>query len=147
MTIKIEITNKPDVKQLAATHAACFPKSWDVQSIAQMLSIEGTYAFVVPGNKGFGLLRHISGEAEILTIAILPPYIRQGLGGAIISAMRAWAKEQGIEALFLEVAESNEAARHLYHKAGFLLLSRRKAYYQSADGSLEDALIMRHTLS
>jgi len=36
--------------------------------------------------------------------------------------------------MFLEVAEDNEAAIHLYRSLGFQPIGRRPAYYRRADG-------------
>ena len=45
--------------------------------------------------------------------------------------------------MFLEVRESNIAARKLYEKAGFEPTGRRKSYYTDP---LEDALLYRRSL-
>jgi ribosomal-protein-alanine N-acetyltransferase len=42
--------------------------------------------------------------------------------------------------VFLEVRKSNQAARLLYEKAGFVEAGRRKDYYRQPD---EDALVLR----
>jgi ribosomal-protein-alanine N-acetyltransferase len=46
--------------------------------------------------------------------------------------------------VFLEVRESNAAARALYANAGFEQTSRRKSYYANP---LEDAILYRHVIS
>jgi ribosomal-protein-alanine N-acetyltransferase len=45
--------------------------------------------------------------------------------------------------VYLEVRESNLAARQLYEKSGFHLDNRRRAYYRLPE---EDALVYRHIL-
>jgi ribosomal-protein-alanine N-acetyltransferase len=45
--------------------------------------------------------------------------------------------------VFLEVRESNAAARTLYENAGFEQTGRRRSYYTSP---LEDAILYRRTL-
>jgi ribosomal-protein-alanine N-acetyltransferase len=42
--------------------------------------------------------------------------------------------------MFLEVRESNSAARALYASRGFLAVGRRRGYYRSP---VEDALVLR----
>ena len=45
--------------------------------------------------------------------------------------------------MLLDVRHTNYAAQTLYTKAGFAFLSRRRWYYRNADGSAEDAVVMR----
>lgn len=99
------------------------------------------------GNAAFGLLRHIAGEAEILTLAVLPEQRKKGMGEALVHAMVLWAQEQHIRSMFLEVDECNEVARKLYEKKGFLVISKRNEYYQNTDGTLSHALVMKLILS
>ena len=50
------------------------------------------------------------------------------------------ARARGAKAVFLEVRESNQAARALYEKWAFLESGRRRRYYQEPD---EDAILYR----
>jgi len=50
------------------------------------------------------------------------------------------AKIIGAKAIFLEVRESNRAARALYEKWAFTEEGRRKSYYKDPE---EDALILK----
>jgi ribosomal-protein-alanine N-acetyltransferase len=131
---------------LADIHKTCFAKGWDKAAIGEMLGIAGTVAFVEAEGRGFALLRCLEGDAEILTLAVLPGARRLGIGVAMVNSMRAWAAEQGGTSVFLEVGEHNEAAVALYGKCGFSTISRRKGYYRGADGSSMDALVMRLNL-
>jgi ribosomal-protein-alanine N-acetyltransferase len=54
------------------------------------------------------------------------------------------AEAQGAESVFLEVRESNRAARFLYEKWSFVESGRRKQYYQ---GPQEDAIVYRREFS
>lgn len=58
------------------------------------------------------------------------------------------AANAGAAELFLEVAADNEAARPLYHAAGFACVGLRPAYYPSADRRTVpgDAIILRRGL-
>jgi len=145
LPINIEITSAPDIKALSAIHAACFESGWDAQAMAHLLSVAGTWAFVAPAGSGFALLRTVAGEAEILTLGVLPQHRKRGVGKAIVAAICAWAAERKMQAVFLEVRQGNEAAQRLYRKRGFALISTRKGYYRNADGSTEDAALLRYT--
>jgi ribosomal-protein-alanine N-acetyltransferase len=48
------------------------------------------------------------------------------------------ARERGADTVFLEVRESNLAARRLYEKATFVEKGRRQLYYQEPE---EDAIV------
>ena len=58
--------------------------------------------------------------------------------------MIAAASKGGAATVFLEVRESNGAARALYAALGFTELARRKAYYSNPR---EDAVVMRLDLA
>jgi RimJ/RimL family protein N-acetyltransferase len=45
---------------------------------------------------------------------------RNGLGGALVATAVAWAREQGLEWVDLEVLAGNAPARALYRKCGFV---------------------------
>lgn len=98
-------------------------------------------AVAPPGPAGFVLWRAAAGEAEILTIAVLPPWRRAGLGATLLEAALAASAAAGAEAMFLEAAADNVAALALYEKRGFSRVGLRKAYYGD-----KDAVVMRRDL-
>lgn len=57
----------------------------------------------------------------------------------MLSELLKRGKCMGIEAFTLEVRKSNEAAIHLYEKAGFVTEGVRKNFYEKP---VEDGLIM-----
>lgn len=128
---------------LAAIHAACFPPTdrWDAAVIATQLSLPGTLALIAPDG-GMILARAIAGEAEILTLAVIPTRRRQGLGRALLSAAMTEAARRGAAVMFLEVAAANAPAHALYAAAGFRPIGRRRRYY--ANGG--DAVTMARDL-
>ena len=52
-------------------------------------------------------------------VGILKKYTNQGIGTAFFQYLDAWAQEQKVNRLELTVVCENEAAVHLYKKAGF----------------------------
>jgi [ribosomal protein S18]-alanine N-acetyltransferase len=80
-----------------------------------------------------------AGEAEVLTVAVRPAARRAGLGRSLMRALVAEAAGRGAAELFLEVSETNAAARALYAGLGAAQAGRRPRYYP--DGS--DALVLR----
>jgi ribosomal-protein-alanine N-acetyltransferase len=77
----------------------------------------------------------VEGEAEILNIAVDSRYRRMGIGRSLI--ISAIDRTPGI--WFLEVRESNTAARNLYKSLGFIDSGVRRSYYQNPD---EDGIVM-----
>jgi ribosomal-protein-alanine N-acetyltransferase len=65
-------------------------------------------------------------EAELLNLGVDPAFRRLKVGSALLQALDAAA--QGT--LFLEVAETNAAARALYERHGWETIGLRRGYYQ-----------------
>jgi ribosomal-protein-alanine N-acetyltransferase len=131
---------------LSLLHAACFPEDpWDAAALERILGLSGVFGYVAcedDSAAGFILLRDLGGEAEILSIGVLPEQRRRGLGCALLDAAVAQAGPCGIGSIVLEVAADNDAARQLYAASGFVQVGRRPRYYRRPDGTA-DALILR----
>lgn len=90
------------------------------------------------GIVGFLVARVLDQEWEIENIAIAGSAQRRGLGTRLVGEFLAFARRQGAQSVFLEVRESNQAARALYRKSGFVESSWRPAYYHDPE---EDAVL------
>jgi [ribosomal protein S18]-alanine N-acetyltransferase len=89
---------------------------------------------------GFIVGKQIDHEWEIENIAVTGDARRRGLGTRLLGEFLELVRSRGGREIFLEVRESNHAARALYEKWAFVEADRRKAYYQHP---AEDALIFR----
>ncbi len=78
-------------------------------------------------------------EVHIATIATHPDFRRLGIGSRLLSHTLLQALEEGARSSFLEVRESNLAAREMYRKFGYEEEGRRRRYYRDND---EDAILM-----
>src|SRR5271155_1829070 len=87
---------------------------------------------------GFICAKAVAGEWEIENVVVAPAERRRGIADALIGELIARARSEAASAVFLEVRESNLAARRLYEKHGFCETGRRRAYYTSP---LDDAII------
>jgi len=76
------------------------------------------------------------GEIEILDVTTTPEFRRRGIARALLQTL---LREQAGTA-FLEVRESNEAARALYLSIGFREIGRRKDYYSDP---VDSAVVMK----
>ena len=89
---------------------------------------------------GFIVGRQVEDEWEIENIAVTGSARRCGLGSRLIGEMLDHVRSHGGKTVFLEVRESNRAARSLYEKWAFIEVGRRKMYYQNP---AEDALVLK----
>ena len=92
------------------------------------------------GPQGFVIARAIGEEWEIENIAIAGSARRRGLGTRLLGELLDLARAKCAVAVFLEVRESNHAARALYEKWAFLESGRRRRYYKDPE---EDAILYR----
>ena len=93
---------------------------------------------------GFIVARAVGPEWEIENIAVAPDFRRQGIGRQLVAAVIAQARQEDAAAIYLEVRESNTAARGLYSSFGFVESARRPAYYRDPS---EAAVIYRLALN
>jgi ribosomal-protein-alanine N-acetyltransferase len=95
------------------------------------------------GVHGFIAGRALDTEWEIENIAVAGSVRRQGFGTLLLREFLDLARSRRASAVFLEVRESNLAARRLYEKWAFVESGRRKLYYREPD---EDAILYRRAL-
>jgi len=89
---------------------------------------------------GFIAGRESAGEWEIENVAVSGSARRRGLGSRLLGEFLNRVRSTGASDIYLEVRESNTAARALYEKWAFFEYGRRKQYYQDP---CEDALILK----
>lgn len=89
---------------------------------------------------GYLVARHMADEAEILNVGVDPGRRRRGVGRTLVAAGLERLAELGVRQVYLEVRESNLAARELYQRFAFLEVARRADYYRRP---VEDAVILR----
>ncbi|WP_347352854.1 ribosomal protein S18-alanine N-acetyltransferase [Intrasporangium sp.] len=87
---------------------------------------------------------NLAGETgDVMTIAVTPAARGRGLGHHLLGELVRRARVGGIRSLLLEVRADNAAARTLYERNGFEVISVRRRYYQPGD---VDALVMRRLI-
>lgn len=131
----------------AAIHEAGFAeepeRAWSEREFSDLLALPATCAFLSPVHAPRGLLlaQCAAGEAEILTLAVIPAARRHGVARALIDAAKHWATVRGAHTLFLEVAADNAPARALYEAMGFAQIGVRPGYF-SRSANAVDALVL-----
>jgi ribosomal-protein-alanine N-acetyltransferase len=122
---------------------------WPAESYPKLASSPGGLLLISesePSGQAIAFLaaRVAADQAEILNIAILPDFRRRGVASAMLAAAFERFRQCSVSRVFLELRESNSAARALYQHHGFVLSGRRKSYYQHP---AEDALCMHSDLT
>ena len=145
---------------MAALHAQCFDDAWSVRAVADVLASPGAFAYLalVPAEGdpaadgaevpvGFALARRTGDDAELLTLCVLREHRRRRIGAALLEAVTHRARQFGAHSLFLEVAETNQAAQILYAAHGFVAGRRRPDYYRGPNRVPVAALELRRDLA
>jgi len=93
---------------------------------------------------GYAIAHAAADEGEILNLGVGPAHRRRGAGRELVRAMMETLATRGVRAVYLEVRESNVAARELYDRLGFREMGRRSRYYRRP---VEDAILLRAAIS
>src|SRR5262245_61588705 len=115
-----------DLDRAAALHAELFTpfgeRIWTRQDLAELVALPGVAGLLlqVDGHvAGLAVCQVATDEAELLTLAVRPPYRRRGGARQLLAAVIDHVRGKGARALFLEVGVDNPAARRLYESKGF----------------------------
>jgi ribosomal-protein-alanine N-acetyltransferase len=121
--------SKADLPFIRAIQAASLSAAqWDPADDNLIVAVSGTTVV------GFLLWRAVAtDEAEILNLAVQPAFRRRGIALELLKGL-------SLPRIFLEVRESNHAARALYLRAGFEECGLRRKYYENPT---EDGIVMR----
>lgn len=148
-TVRIRPATPGDLRAiLALERASPTAARWGTALYEELLRApaSGRVALVAEQASGeadviaFLVARQVEREWEVENIAVNESSRRQGVGSLLLGAFLDLARRSASEAIFLEVRESNHAARALYEKWRFVLSGRRPAYYSAPQ---EDALVYR----
>jgi ribosomal-protein-alanine N-acetyltransferase len=130
-----------DLARVLEIEDLCYPNPWSAElfqreldnhlAAVDLLWVEGELA-------GYLCSWLVSGELNILNVAVAPDFRRRGAAAALLRHVVEKSRDQGFERAFLEVRIGNAGAIALYRSFGFKSVSLRKCYYP--DG--EDALVM-----
>lgn len=146
MTLSIRLATAADVPAIMALEkTAPSAAHWSVQQYEDLFGTTAAnrVALVLGGEnelQAFAIARVVRDEWELENIVVAGGARRRSLGTRILDELLQIARARGAKAVFLEVRESNQAARALYEKWAFLESGRRRRYYQEPD---EDAILYR----
>ena len=146
----LRLATRQDIDAVAKLETATFSDPWARSAFAQLIGNPAVEFLVgeaadAPGVPvGYVVAWFAADEAEIANIAVAQHVRGTGLGARLLDAALDAARRRGSRYVFLEVRESNAAARALYASRAFEVVGRRRNYYRRP---LEDALVLRCELS
>jgi ribosomal-protein-alanine N-acetyltransferase len=143
---RIRPAQAADIPALVALERIAFTDPWSSADFADCRAADWPIlvAEADAGVVGYGVGRSMLDEAEILNLGVAVPAQRRGIGRALVRELLATFSKRGVTSVFLEVRDSNHAARELYESFGFLEVGRRTRYYQRP---VEDAVVLRAVIS
>jgi ribosomal-protein-alanine N-acetyltransferase len=137
-----------DLNDVAALERHCYADPWPAAAFTALPDNPRVFFTVArrTGSEdlvGYAIAWYVLDEGELANLAVAPTERRRGIGRALLEAVLSDAADREVRELYLEVRQSNTAARRLYAAHQFEQVGRRRAYYRSP---VEDALILRRTL-
>lgn len=148
MTALLRPAVEADLNQIVQIERACFADPWTEESFRRLLAGPPAIfqVLIVPPDDaiaGYVIAFAVGEDAELLNVAVEPNSRGKGLAGQMLDAVLIELSARGVRTAFLEVRDSNRAARALYGSRGFTEIGRRRNYYRRP---VEDALVMRRVL-
>ena len=147
----LEINLRPmrleDLPQIVAIEAQSHLEPWTQQAFRAEL--EGSLVaqpFVALRNEeivGYVVPWFVVDEVQIANITVKENFRQRGLGRMLLEHVLTLAAERRSRVVYLEVRDSNTAARALYESIGFVMEGMRPKYYGRGQ---EDAVLMKKEL-
>jgi ribosomal-protein-alanine N-acetyltransferase len=131
-----------DLEQVARIEKEIFSVPWSEKSFADACSEpENVYLVCDCDGKiaGYCGMWTVLGEGNITNMAVAEEYRRKGIAAKLMEELLKRGHEKEVTIFFLEVRESNTAARTLYENAGFSQIGIRKRFYERP---VENAIVM-----
>lgn len=139
--IKVLRLTEEMLPEVAELERVCFHEPWSEKSLELLLGDRGVgFALLEDGKTvAYAGMITVLDEGQITNVAVLPEHRCRGYGRAVMQAIEAYARENGIVSLSLEVRASNTGARALYSSLSWREAGLRKNFYRLPS---EDAVVM-----
>lgn len=132
-----------DVDAVVAIETEAFTSPWQRDTFLELIGRPNLELLVMEhptlGIVGYAVLWCVLEQGELANLAIVPALRGQGLGRRLLERVIDVARARGVDTVYLEVRDSNEAALELYRSFGFSQVGLRRGYY---DRPREDARIL-----
>jgi len=148
LTALLRPAEERDLTDVSRIERGSFADPWTEESFRRLVDVEPAIFLVAECDPDATVAGYVAAFAvgehgEILNVAVDPGFRGRGLAGQMLDAVLIELGVRGVKTAFLEVRETNEAARSLYRSRGFTEIGRRRGYYRRP---VEDALVMRRLL-
>jgi ribosomal-protein-alanine N-acetyltransferase len=146
--VTVQRVSTSDLDAILEIERTSFSDPWSASSFAAIVAEPAAFFGVArddaeDGVAGYVVAWFAADEGEIANLAVSQPTRRRGVGAALLDAALDEAGRRGAIAVYLEVRESNSAARALYTTRQFEEVGRRRKYYRTP---VEDAVILRRMM-
>lgn len=134
--------DKKDIEQVERIEKEIFSIPWSAHSFEDAAMTKENIYLVCECNgviAGYCGLWTVFGEGNITNMAVDKEYRKKGIGEALMKEMEKRGRQKDVDIFFLEVRQSNAAARRLYDKMGYKEIGTRKRFYERP---VEDAIVM-----
>lgn len=128
------------VPSIARIEAECFSTPWSQQSLTDELNVSAAVfitALIDGDVAGYMGMHHLGDVGYVCNVAVAPGFRRRGVASALIRAQIKYARANALSEISLEVRSSNEPARALYEKFGFVRLGTRPNFYNNPKENAE----------
>ncbi len=136
-----------DIDAVLAIEQAAFGDPWSRSAFFDLVD-DPRVAFLIADAsgevRGYVVAWFVLDEGEIGNLAVAGDARRHGIGAKLLDGAISAVRKANVDSLYLEVRDSNAAARALYASRGFAEVGRRKEYYRRPK---EDALVLRLDLA
>ena len=141
---RVRPLREADLARVIEIERECFSTPWKEATFRGLMKRSDTDLFVAEAPdgsvSGYAAAWTVIDQSELGNVAVSASARGGGVGGALVDAVVERIKDRGATECYLEVRESNEAAKILYRQRGFVQVGRRPRYYSLPT---EDALVMR----
>jgi ribosomal-protein-alanine N-acetyltransferase len=142
-TTRLRAARASDIDAIVLIEQASFGDPWNRTAFVELLD-DPRVCFLLAERdgsvRGYVVAWFVLDEGEIGNLAVSESARRQGAGALLLDGAIKVAGESDVASLYLEVRDSNMAARALYASRGFVEIGRRRDYYRRPR---EDALVLR----
>lgn len=145
MTITVKRATEGDIDFIASLEEKCFSLPESRESLLEMTDTDGKLlltAYCDGEAAGYIGAYTVCRESDIMTVAVSEKFRGNGIGKKLLCTLEEELMGNS-DVIFLEVRESNHAARRLYTSHGFSEIGVRKNYYQKPT---ENAILYKKDL-
>lgn len=139
-----------DIDEILSVEESLFSAPWSRDVFIRELQLPISHSFVAKTDKnqkieiaGYIVFWIIAEEIQLHKIAVREDCRRTGIAAKLMEAMIRRSCEENVFICTLEVGRSNEGAKKLYEKFGFIVIDTRQRYYPESG---DDAFIMQADL-